>query len=719
MSIDIDLAEIAALFIEESMEGLDIMESGLLNLDLGAADPETMNAIFRAAHSIKGGGGTFGFNEVSEFAHHVETLLDEMRNGEIAVTSDGVDLLLQSVDCLRDMINSLADGEVDTTRADELVQRLESALDSSPAPTEVATPQSSGDAKKTVIGWVIQFKPEASILKSCNDPLRIIKELGQLGETKVTCQGAEKLQLGSFDPENCQLTWTIELVAMVEENAVREVFAWVEDECELSLDAIEGEVEPAPETKASSEPEQDVAESSESPELKSKDAATATPPKAETPKPPAKKPPTKSSSSKSSGEGGSIRVNIDKVDALINLVGELVITQSMLSRFSNDFEMDQVDALREGLGQLSRNTRELQESVMAIRMLPISFAFSRFPRLVRDTGNALGKKVDLKLTGEHTELDKTVLEKIGDPLVHLVRNSLDHGLETPDKRAAAGKPEVGTLELKAYHEGGNIVIEVIDDGAGINKEKVLQKARERGLVGPDEQLSDDRINNLIFMAGFSTADEVSDLSGRGVGMDVVRRNIADLGGNVSVKSETGVGSTFTIVLPLTLAILDGQLVRVGGESYIISLVSIVETIQVSREKVNEIAGASEMFRLRDQYLPVLRLHELFGIEADSDAIEEGLLVVAEANGQRVGIFVDDLLEQQQVVIKSMEANYRQTLGISGATILGDGAVALILDVPGLIQLFSPAQQCEEGNQCSLEPIGTSYTHDSSNSTTSR
>jgi two-component system chemotaxis sensor kinase CheA len=320
-------------------------------------------------------------------------------------------------------------------------------------------------------------------------------------------------------------------------------------------------------------------------------------------------------------------------------------------------------------------------------MLPMSFAFSRFPRLVRDTGNALGKKVELRLTGEATELDKTVLEKIGDPLVHLVRNSLDHGLETPEVRLAAGKPETGVLELNAYHEGGNIVIEVIDDGAGINKEKVLAKARERGLIGADEQLTDERISNLIFMAGFSTVDKVSDLSGRGVGMDVVRRNIADLGGHVTLKTETGVGSTFTIRLPLTLAILDGQLIRVGKQPYVISLVSIVETIQTSAEKINEIAGNSELFKLRDEYLPVLRLHDLFGIEPDSTCLDDGLLVVVEAGGSRAGLFVDDLLDQQQVVIKSLEANFKQTPGISGATILGDGTVALIIDIPGLIQMF--------------------------------
>ena len=697
MSVDVNMAEIAQLFIEESLEGLDIMESGLLNLDLGAADPETMNAIFRAAHSIKGGGATFGFMEISEFAHHVETLLDEMRQGERPVTREGVDLLLQSVDCIRDMIACLASGNVDTARAKELETQLEAMLKQGPGSaagesesaaaetdTQDAVPQADAGADEAGAGWNIRFRPGPGIFKSCNDPLRMFRELESLGELEVRVVGGADLDFETLEPEECRLGWDLELRTSAGREAVEEVFAWVADECELGLELI-------PATAADGVPAdaQPVAALDE----------PAVPAKAEPAKTqdnpagakPAAKPAAKSAKSakaaSASQETGSIRVNIDKVDALINLVGELVITQSMLSRYNGDFDFTQIQGLREGLTQLSRNTRELQESVMAIRMLPISFAFSRFPRLVRDTGNALGKNVELKLVGENTELDKTVLEKIGDPLVHLVRNSLDHGLETPEERVAAGKPETGILELNAYHEGGNIVIEVIDDGAGINKEKVLAKARDRGLVGPDEQLTDDRINNLIFMAGFSTADEVSDLSGRGVGMDVVRRNIADLGGHVSVQSECGVGSKFTIRLPLTLAILDGQLVRVGKESYIVSLVSIVETIQVCADKVNQIAGESELFKLRDEYLPVLRLHELFGIEADSTRIDDGLLVVAEANGQRVGIFVDDLQEQQQVVIKSLEANYRQMQGISGATILGDGTVALILDVPGLIQLY--------------------------------
>lgn len=671
MSIDIDMAEIAQLFVEESVEGLDIMESGLLNLSLGAADAETMNAIFRAAHSIKGGGATFGFNEVSEFAHHVETLMDELRQGLRPVTRPTVDLLLQSVDCIRDMIAALAEGNVDTARAKELEKAI-ARLMAAPAaaPSDVEAPAA---ATQQVIGWLIDFAPHAGMLRSCNDPLRIIRELRSLGELEVSCRGADALEFGAFDAEECQLSWQLALCGDVPREEIDDVFAWVSDECDLSIEAIVDEVdEPASAAVAGSNPEvPPVVPTAETTERNEKTASKDQLPKV----------------TGANKESGSIRVRIDKVDDLINLVGELVITQSMLSRFNGDFDFTQIEALRDGLSQLSRNTRELQESVMAIRMLPISFAFSRFPRLVRDTSNVLGKRVELRLTGESTELDKTVLEKIGDPLVHLVRNSLDHGLERPEERVAAGKPETGVLELNAYHEGGNIVIDVIDDGAGINQERVLAKARERGLVGADDQLSPDKINNLIFMPGFSTVDEVSDLSGRGVGMDVVRRNISELGGNVSVVSTPGKGSVFTIRLPLTLAILDGQLIRVGDQSYIIPLVSIIETIQGRHETVSRIAGESELFRVRDEYLPVLRLHQLFNVPPDSDAIEDGLLVVAEAHGQRVGVLVDELLEQQQVVIKSLEKNFRATIGVSGATILGDGTVALIVDMAGLLRLY--------------------------------
>ncbi|MFK8018473.1 MAG: chemotaxis protein CheA [Pseudomonadales bacterium] len=694
MSIDSDMAEIAQIFIDESLEGIGIMESGLLNLEPGAADSETMNSIFRAAHSIKGGGATFGFTDISDFAHHVETLLDEMRQGQRDVTQAGVDLLLKSVDCLSDMISGVGDGAVDTTQAKVLQKQLEEMLETSGHSDANATAEATiSDAPAPVleetIGWHIDCVPSMDFFKSGSDPLNVFRELQLLCDAEISVQGVEQLDFSELNPEQCHLSWHIKLNDGIDKEVIDEVFSWVEDECELTFREIKAptppiEKAPLPVVDAVAPTENKAEEKIVEPVAQTK---VSEPSKAtEKPSKPAAK------AAGSSQEGGSIRVNIDKVDALINLVGELVITQSMLSRFDRDFDFTQLHSLREGLTQLSRTTRELQESVMAIRMLPISFAFSRFPRLVRDTSNTLGKLVDLKVSGEGTEVDKTVLEKIGDPLVHLVRNSLDHGLESPEKRLAAGKPETGVLELNAFHEGGNIIIEVVDDGAGINKDRVLEKARERGLVAADETPSDDRINNLIFMAGFSTVETVSDLSGRGVGMDVVRRNISDLGGNVAVKSEMGVGSTFTITLPLTLAILDGQLVRVGDQSYIISLVSIIETIQCAADHVNAVVGQAEMFKLRDSYLPILRLHELFGIEADSSKIDDGLLVVVEANGQRLGIFVDDLLEQQQVVIKSLEANFRKTQGISGATILSDGNVALIVDVPGLMQLFFDKQK---------------------------
>ncbi|MDE2303974.1 MAG: chemotaxis protein CheA, partial [Gammaproteobacteria bacterium] len=392
------------------------------------------------------------------------------------------------------------------------------------------------------------------------------------------------------------------------------------------------------------------------------------------------------SAPRSSAESASIRVGTEKVDALINLVGELVITQSMLSRFTEHCEMQDLESLRRGLMHLARNTRELQESVLKIRMLPISFTFGRFPRLVHELSRKLGKKVELRMSGDQTELDKTVLEKIADPLVHLVRNSLDHGLETPAQRLAAGKGEVGVIELDAFHEGGSIVVEVRDDGAGLDKSRILEKARSRGLVGADEALSDEQIFQLIFMPGFSTADKISEVSGRGVGMDVVRRNINDIGGHVQISSTEGRGTTIRIRLPLTLAILEGQMLRVGGETYVISLLSIVETVQPRAGQIHTVTGRTELLRHRGDYLPIVRLHRLFGIETEGDELARGLLVVVEADGHRAALLVDELLAQQQVVIKSLDTNFRHVPGLAGATIYGDGRVALIIDVPGVLRL---------------------------------
>jgi two-component system chemotaxis sensor kinase CheA len=388
-------------------------------------------------------------------------------------------------------------------------------------------------------------------------------------------------------------------------------------------------------------------------------------------------------------DSGSIRVSVEKIDELMNTVGELVITQAMLSQLGSKLEGPTAEKLRGGLAQLERNMRELQESVMRVRMLPINVVFSRFPRMVRDLAQRLGKQIELKLTGEQTELDKTVLEKIGDPLVHLVRNSIDHGIESPATRSANGKPAAGTVHLDACHRGGNIAVEVSDDGGGLDKNRILTKARERGLVDPNDVLTDEQIYDLIFLPGFSTAEKTTDVSGRGVGMDVVRRNIKELGGKIELRSEMGKGSKTIITLPLTLAIVDGQSVSVGGETYIVPLVSIVESMQLKAANVSRLSGRGEVFSFRGHYLPIVRLYELFGVEPRTHVLDEGLVVVAEGEGhQRIGLFVDDLLGQQQVVIKSLEANYGHVEGVSGATILGDGSVALILDIPGLIRAMS-------------------------------
>lgn len=686
MSFDAEMEEIHKIFFEESHEGLDAMESGLLNLD-ASADRETINTIFRAAHSIKGGAATFGFVEIAHFTHDVETLLDEMRNGVRAMSSQAQQLLLQSVDCIREMIKAAqAGGAVDVQRVAILNESIKDLLASgdvplTPAPalpvTEVDTVPPAVEtaamplmnvegtaASSAVPGWIIRFTPHEDILRTNNEPTRMFAELAKLGPVIADADISAVPALEDLVPESLYFRWTLKLNAVVDQRRVQDVFDWVDASSKLEYEEVSAR--PAASTGG-------VGTAAASPAPAPATAPTAAPKAAP--------------AAKAAGDTSSIRVSIDKVDSLINLVGELVITQSMLSQFGERFDPGQLERLREGLSHLSRNTRDLQESVMQIRMLPIGFAFNRFPRLVHDLSRKLGKQVELRLSGEGTELDKTVLEKISDPLVHLVRNALDHGLETPAVRSAAGKDPTGTIELNAYHEGGSIIVEVKDDGAGLNKARILNRARERGLVPADAELTDDQIHNLIFQPGFSTAETISDVSGRGVGMDVVRRNINDLGGHVQITSNEGRGSTIKIRLPLTLAILDGQLVRVGAETYVISLLAIVETIQVKADQVNRLPGGVELFRLRSEYLPIIDLGQQFGIGRDPSSSCDGLLVVVESDGRRFGLMVDDLLAQQQVVIKSLESSYRQVRGLAGATILGDGRVALILDVPGLVQTF--------------------------------
>lgn len=676
-------------FFEESFEGLEIMESELLTLDVGEGDVEIINTIFRAAHSIKGGAGTFGFMNVSEFTHVMETLLDEMRDGSRAVTQVAVDALLESVDVLRTMLEAARDDigvdeEMVAARyavLDKILKNKDGdvdALGSNMTESEsnldkVGESTTSKDGAKK---WHILFAPHTNLLMTGNDPARMFRVLEELGELDVTVNLEKLLAFEELTPEDLYLSWDLILKGDVSKDDIIEVFEWVEDECDLMIELLTEEL--ASETKAATA----------SPEIE----VSQTP--AMIPSPDNK---VSAEKTKKTTEAASIRVGIDKVDEIINLVGELVITQSMLDQVGEDLELnaegtenkkmtEMLLRLEEGLKQLERNTRELQEGVMRIRMLPISFVFSRMPRLVHDLSSKLKKKIELVVSGEETELDKTVMENIGDPMVHLVRNALDHGIETPDRRLAAGKSETGILNLNAFHQGGSIIIEIKDDGAGINKAKVLAKAIEKGIVSPDDELSDDEINNLIFAPGFSTADVVSDVSGRGVGMDVVKTSITKLGGSVTVKSDEGKGSLFTIRLPLTLAILDGQLVTVGNESYVIPLIAIVESLQVDSKNINVVAGKAEVYKLREHYIPVIRSRAVFGLEDSEQDLHKSLMVVVEVDGSPAGIIVDELQGQQQVVIKSLETNYRKVETMSGATILGDGTVALIWDVTGMVNV---------------------------------
>ncbi|MBI4696460.1 MAG: chemotaxis protein CheA [Gammaproteobacteria bacterium] len=662
--MSVDISQFHQVFFEESFEGLEIMETGLLDLEDGA-DLEAINTIFRAAHSIKGGSGTFGFSAIANFTHGMETLLDEMRSGRRKVARAEVDVLLSGVDCLRGMLAATRDNaplDLDAVAATQ--RRLEALL-------QGASPQAGAAAPGPLAGntgFRVRFAPEPHLFKTGNDPVRLLRELCALAPCAITVDVSKLPATAELDPETCYLSWDCVVEGEVSEPQIREIFEWVEADAEIVITPLAAPEAGAPAALTLAPPavERRADDDRRQNEDRRQGDRRATAP--------------------ANAPASSIRVDIEKVDALINMVGELVITQSMLSQFSQDEEITNLEKLREGLLQLERNTRELQERVMSIRMLPISFAFNRFPRLVRDLSAKLGKEVNLELNGETTELDKTVMEKIGDPLVHLVRNSLDHGVEMPEVRLAAGKPAAGTLTLDAYHEGGAIVIEITDDGAGLDTGRIQQKARERGLIGETETLTEEQACEMIFHAGFSTAEVVSDVSGRGVGMDVVRRNIKDLGGVVEVTTKQGEGSTFRIRLPLTLAILDGQLIRVGDQVYIVPLVSIIESLQVRPESVSSIGGARELYRLRDDYLPVVRLYEQFGIDSAAKDLEDGLLVVVEGDGRRIGLFVDELLGQQQVVIKSLQTNFRRVRGISGATILGDGRVAMILDIAGLITL---------------------------------
>lgn len=654
--------QLLGAFFEESFEGLEKLEAGLLRLERGGGVADDVNEIFRAAHSLKGAAGTFGFGFITELAHVMETVLDQIRATALAPTPEVTALLLEAVDSLRGSLDALRSGsEPATDSTAKLAARL-AKVEGTPKVTARPTQTNAPPAGIDASGWQIVFRPNLAFFRTGNEPGRLVRELERLGPVVVTPDLAQLPALREMGPDDCYLAFTIVLGGAVSRAALDEVFAWVDGDCDLDITSR---------TAAAATPTQN--------------AATTTPDAAAS---------RASASPNDPNAIASIRIGIDKVDLLMNMVGELVITQSMLGELDDDrpIEPARLVRIRQGLGQLSRNTRALQESVMRLRSMPVSVLFNRFPRLVHDLSRQLGKKIELRLAGQSTELDKTVLEKLGDPLVHLVRNCLDHGLETPDERVAAGKPEAGTVTLSAFHRGGDIVVEVADDGRGLDLERIVARARERGLIAPHHQPSDAEARELIFAPGFSTAVAVTDLSGRGVGMDVVRRNVRALGGEVTVSSTKGQRTQISLRLPLTLAIIDGQLVRVGRHPFVVPLLAIVESVQIDPRMVKHVRSRNDIYRLRDDLVPMLPLASVLGRAEHRETPAGDLLVIVEGDGRKVGLVVDEILGLQQVVVKSLEANYERVPGLAGATILGDGGVAFILDISALAKLRGPAHE---------------------------
>jgi two-component system chemotaxis sensor kinase CheA len=727
-----DFSQFQDAFFEEAAEHLAIVEDGLLQLEQHPEDLDLLNKIFRSAHSIKGTSGMFGFNAVAQFTHKMETLLDLLRNGQKVVTPVIADLLLKSTDCLKTLIDAAKSGSaVD----DETVQRFTAELaeasssrNQPPAQGASGTKQASSPLSQVscptpLYQYVIAWTPPGWLFQRGLDPLQIFKELATLGTlTQITVDTSKLPELAAMDPEKCYLSWTMLLETAKDRSVVDAVFEFVREDSvlvieergagglegggskvevpasdlkpqtsSLTLDGIDGDPKPLGELLveigAVSRETLDHALSQQKRvgEILVEQHAV-TPQQLEQALQKQKQKQQESAAQSKKTDTASIRVDTDKIDKLINLVGELVITQSMLSDLGSRFEMGQLSVLLERVAQLERNTREIQERVMSIRMLPIGTAFSRFPRLVRDLSAKAGKKIQLVLSGEETELDKTVIESISDPLTHLVRNSADHGLEPPEERLDNNKPELGYIRLNAFHEGGNICITVEDDGRGLNRDKILAKAIKQGLIAENEKLSDDQIWALIFKPGFSTAEKVTDVSGRGVGMDVVKRNIEELSGTVSIKTVPGKGTIFTLKLPLTLAIIEGMTVRVGKETYIVPLLSILESIQPKSLSIKTVVGKGELINVRSTYLPMMRLYDVFSLQPEHTDPTKAILLILETEGERVAVMVDEILGQQQVVIKSMEQNFRKIAGVAGATILGDGTVGFILDVRGLLEI---------------------------------
>ncbi|POT54757.1 chemotaxis protein CheA [Citrobacter amalonaticus] len=661
-----DVSDFYQTFFAEADELLADMERHLLELDVSSPDKEMMNAIFRAAHSIKGGAGTFGFTVLQETTHILENLLDDARCGQLQLNSDIINLFLESKDIMQDQLDAYkASQEPDQETFQYICEALrqialegkQGAAKPTPTAAEKTQPVQAAQPAQAEGNDAPLLDITLKGLKASEQSL-MVEELGNLGDIVDSKVDGECLQ--------------VRLRTAIAEDDIIAVLCFVIEPDQIVIEPVKTRIEPIESVEPEPQPE---AEAKAEPAV----SAPAQPAAAK----PAKRP--KAGNRAQPSEAGSIRVAVEKVDQIINQVGELIITQAMLSQLSSTLDPATHDSLISSIGQIERNARDLQESVMSIRMMPMEYVFSRFPRLVHDLADKLNKEVELTLRGGSAELDKSLIERIIDPLTHLVRNSLDHGIEPTDVRRAKGKPEKGNLMLSAEHHGGNIVIEVVDDGAGLNREKILARARSQGMA-LNENISDEEVWMLIFAAGFSTAEKVTDVSGRGVGMDVVRRNIQEMGGHVEIQSEQDKGSVIRIILPLTLAILDGMSVRVGDEIYVLPLGTVMESLKPSEKALYQMAGEELVLQVRDEYMPLVELHQVLSIPRAAKSVNDGVAVILQSAGCRYALLVDQLIGQHQVVVKNLEQNYRKVPGISAATILGDGSVALILDVAALASM---------------------------------
>jgi two-component system chemotaxis sensor kinase CheA len=713
-----DLDQFKETYIAECFELLEEMEEKLLGLDPESdeVDLEEINAIFRCAHSIKGGAGAFGFSRLVAFTHILEFLLDALRNNEVQVNEDVVEGLLKSVDVVTKLVSCAQKGvELEDGYETEMMATLKSLSSKAPNAAKIADVKApaAAAAKKSSVSemgfYQIKFIPFKSLFASGNEPLFIIRELKKLGSVKVIPDIGKIPPVSECEADECYIAWDIEVETDRGIEPIQAAFEFVDGECKLSIEEFAAISMPMEKKDLSEEDEfggvfvdalKQVEQKSAKDKLAEEDEfggvfmdslesiQSAAPlvsvaaSSVEQIKKPEAKAPAKAAAPGDDEKGGvsSIRVDIQKIDNMVNMVGEIVITQAMLIQQIKDLPVEQFQGLIQGINELSRHTRELQEAVMAVRMQPVKTVFSRLPRIVRDLSRKLGKQIKLEMKGENTEIDKTVIEQLSDPLTHMIRNSIDHGIEKPEDRVAKGKFAEGTILLSADNTGGRILIEISDDGNGISRERVLRKAVEKGLVAADANLSNEEIDNIIFMAGFSTAEQVTDVSGRGVGMDVVRRNIADLGGEIEMINRPGEGTTFYVSLPLTLAILDGMVVGVGDEKYIIPINNIIETMSLKSADINHVANGDDVINVRGEFVPISYLSRIFNVTNPTAKSDKTLVVLVESGREKMGVVVDEVIGQQQVVIKNLEENADPVQGISGATILGDGNVSLILDV---------------------------------------